>query len=153
MHLASLRPSPEPLTTVLLGELRDAHVKLLKAMAGLDTLARGPVPPQNEVIDARWKISRASLARRMLWYSIHRHLSPIVSDQNAIELKRLYENDMVLLRASSEHVARWSITAVMRDWEGYCVASNAIRWKMKAAIGSEQRVLYPMMETVVTPAG
>lgn len=121
-------------------------------MAELDTLVRGPVPPKNDVIDARWKISRASLARRTLWYSIHRHLSTRVAGQNAIELKRLYENDMILLRASSEHVAKWSIAAVMRDWEGYGVASNAIRWKMKAAIGSEQRVLYPMMGTVVTPA-
>lgn len=141
--LAPLRSSPEQLTAVLLRELRDAHAKLLEAMADLDTLTRGPVPPRDRVIDARWSISRASLARRTLWHSIHRHLAVRASEQETKELQRLYESDMTLLRSSSEHVAKWSITAVLQDWEDYCVASNAIRWKMKAAIGSEQRVLYP----------
>jgi hypothetical protein len=34
----------------------------------------------------------------------------------------------------------------MGDWPGYCEASNAIRWKMKAAIGGEKRILYPLLE-------
>lgn len=118
-------------------------------MVDLDTLTRGPVPPKGIVIDARWSISRASLARRTLWHSIHRHLSARTSEQDTIELRRLYEGDMALLRSSSAHVAKWSITAVMQDWQEYCVASNAIRWKMKAAIGSEQRVLYAMLENTI----
>lgn len=149
MPSASLRSSPEQLAAISLRELRDAHAKLLKAMADLDTLTRGPVPPKDRVIDARWSISRASLARRTLWHSIYRHLTLRASEQEGKELQRLHESDMTLLRSSSEHVAKWSITAVMHDWQEYCVASNAIRWKMKAAIGSEQRVLYPILETAV----
>ena len=148
MQSAPLEPRTEPLTAVLLSELRDAHAKLLKTMAELDTLARGPVPPTSEVGDARWNISRASLGRRTLWHSIHRHLSASALEENAIELQRLNQSDMTLLRASSEHISKCNITAIMQDWQSYSAASNAIRWKMKAAIGIEQRVLYPLMETV-----
>lgn len=151
MPSVSLYSGPEQCAKVFLRQLRDAHTKLLKAMADLDTLTRGPVPPKDVVIDARWSISRASLARRTLWHSIHRHLSARASEQGAIELRRLYESDMALLRSSSEHIFKWSITAVMQNWQEYCVASNAIRWKMKAAIESEQRVLYPMLENTFFP--
>lgn len=129
-----------------LRELKVAHTKLRSAMADLDVLTRGPIPEKEQVIDARWAISRASLARRTLWNQIYRHLSVRVSGEDARELQRLFENDMALLRCSSEHIGKWTITAVMNDWAGYCEASRAIRWKMQSAIGGEQRVLYPMIE-------
>jgi hypothetical protein len=52
---------------------------------------------------------------------------------------------MAMLRASSAHVARWGIDAVMFDWAGYSLASLDIRWKMKAVLGAEKRLLYPLL--------
>jgi len=130
----------------MLRDLMEAHSDLRRAMADLDVLTRGPIPAKEEVIDARWNISRASLARRRLCNSIHSRLSVRASDEYARELQRLSKYDMALLRSSSEHVLKWTITAVMNDWPGYCEASRVIRWKMKAAIGAEQRFLYPMLE-------
>ena len=138
--------SLEALEATTLREMEDAHAKLLKAIAVVETLTRGDVPERAQVIEARWGISRASLARRKLWHLIYRNLLSAASDRDRRELKRLYESDMALLRASSEHIARWSILEVMGDWPGYCEASNAIRWKMKAAIGGEKRILYPLLE-------
>lgn len=115
-------------------------------MRELDKLTLGPLPPKEQIIDARWTISRASLARRSLWGRIYTHLSGRVSKEDEPDLRRLKDGDMALLRSSSEHVAKWYIEAIYRDWPSYCEASRAIRWKMKAAIGSEQRLLYPMLE-------
>lgn len=132
---------------LLLAELQEAHGKILEAMSELDKLTNGPLPTRACVIDARWAISRASLARRMLWSRVYAHLSCRASTEDETDLRRLQEADRALLRASSEHVSKWGIDAVMRDWAGYCEASNAIRWKMKAAIGAEKRLLYPMLGT------
>lgn len=129
----------------MLVELKQAHTTLLRAMAELDTLTRGPLPTKDRIIDARWNISRASLARRTLWGRINNYLSSHGAIEDLADLRRLQEGDMVLLRSSSEHVARWKITAIVEEWPAYCEASKAIRWKMQAAIGAEQRLLYPML--------
>lgn len=130
----------------LLEELHFAHDALIRAMAALDELTRGPLPTKDCIVEARWNISRASLARRTLWNKIFNHLSRRKCDSTARDLSRLKENDMALLRASSAHVSRWGIDAVMLDWGGYCLASLDIRKKMKAALGAEKRVLYPMLQ-------
>lgn len=145
-------PSPDRLASpsrpmaLMLVDFKERHKKLLLAMSDLDKLTRGPLPTKERVIDARWNISRASLARRTHWNLIYSQLLCRAPQGDAKELRRLRENDMVLLRFSSEHVGKWAILAVMEDWPGYCEASRAIRWKMQAAIGAEQRVLYPMIQ-------
>lgn len=138
-------PPAQPLPALLLAELKDAHARLLRAMLELDTLTRGPLPAKERIIDARWNISRASLRRRTLWSRIHNYLSSHIAEENLRDVRRLQEGDMALLRSSSEHVARWKITTVVEDWPAYCEASRAIRWKMQAAIGAEQRLLYPIL--------
>lgn len=129
----------------LLAEMQEAHERLLRAMADLDRLTRGPLPTKKRIIDARWAISRASLARRKLWGDVYAHLLGRVSKEDEADLRRLQEADRALLRSSTGHVSTWRIDAVMQNWPAYCVASNAIRWKMKAAIGAEKRLLYPML--------
>lgn len=132
----------ESASAALLTQLEGAHYALLKAMSDLDKLTRGPLPAKAAVIDARWNISRASLARRTLWNRIHAHFFDCACQELAFDLRQLQEGDRDLLRASTEHVGKWRIETVMRDWSTYCEASRAIRWKMKAAIGAEKRVLY-----------
>lgn len=132
---------------LLLTELREAHDRLLAAMAELDELTRGPVPAKARIIDARWNISRASLARRTLWNRIHAYLLVRATGAAAVDLHKLKEDDRALLRASTAHVSRWTVDSVMKEWAAYCEASAQIRWKMKAAIAAEQRVVYPLLTT------
>lgn len=131
----------------LLGELQTAHKLLLQAMADLDEQTRCPLPARDAIINARWTISRRSLARRNLWKKIHGHLSPRSDRGVEAELERLQDTDRSLLQASSDHVSKWKIDAVMEDWSAYCTDSREIRWKMKAAIGAEIRLLYPLLRT------
>lgn len=153
---------PDAYSEMLLSEYHFAHSSLLQAMAELDTLTRGPLPSRDGVVTARWGISRASLTRRTLWSRVLPHLLSHASKTVASDLRRLQEGDRDLLRSSSQHVFKWNIEAVLADWPGYCAASQAIRFKMKAAIGAEQRVIYPLLasplrlgcaETLVRPVG
>jgi hypothetical protein len=115
-------------------------------MAVLDELTRGALPGKDSIVEARWNISRASLARRVLWNKISDHLSRRQCDITTRDLRALMGSDMALLRASSAHLSRWGIDAVMLDWSGYCTASLDIRWKMDAAVEAEKRLLYPMLQ-------
>ena len=129
----------------LLADYQFAHASLIQAMAELDALTRGSLPSRDRVIDARWSISRASLTRRTLWSRTLTRLSSQASNELEGDLRRLQEIDMALLRASSEHVCKWPIEAVINDWSAYCAASRDIRRKMKAAIDEEKQVLYPAL--------
>ena len=129
----------------LLTELQAAHTTLLQAMSDLDVLSKGPLPTKERIIHARWNISRASLARRTVWSEVYVFLSIRPPKDTLSDLRQLHASDTALLRSSSNHVFSWKIEAVMHDWPGYCAASEAIRWKMKAAIGAEMRLLYPIL--------
>lgn len=129
----------------LLEEFGRSHRELIRSMAELDELTRGRLPSKGQIVEARWQISRASLARRTLWNRIYTELSRFVGDAEIADLKGLQEADGALLRASSAHIARWPIDVVMDDWDGYCRASLDIRWKMLACMGAEKRLVYPML--------
>ena len=119
---------------------------LLDAILHMEAVTRAPLPTKESIIDARWTISRKSLARRNLWRRVYDYLSGRSEIRNRADLKQLHEIDLALLRASSQHISKWTIDAIMRDWTAYCAASDEIRWKMKAAIGAEVRLLYPMLK-------
>ena len=130
----------------LLLELRNAHQNLLAAMDAMNCVTREPQPDRARYASARWRISQASLARRTLWGTIFRHLLPSVSSQEAADLEHLQTADHEMLRHSANHIAIWVLARIEADWEGYCEASRAIRWKMKSCLGAEQHILYPMLE-------
>ena len=138
----------EHVSALFLAELEGAHAVLLDAMAALDEVTGGPLPDRPTIIDARWNIGRASLARRTLWTRIHPHLADRACARLCADLDTLQRADRALLRSSSEHVSRWTINHVLEDWSSYCEASRRMRWKMKAAIRAEKRVLYPALAAV-----
>ncbi len=76
---------------------------------------------------------------------------PARAGDAAADLRRLRESDNMLLRASSEHIFRWTVARVLESWPAYCEASREIRAKMKAAIAAEQRVLYPILAGLAEP--
>jgi hypothetical protein len=135
----------------LLAELQEAHETLLRAMAAMDILTRGQVPARAKLTSTRWNLSKASLARRMLWGKILTSLSAGLSADRTDALRRLQEGDISLLRASTHHVSKWTTEAVLANWDGYCAASRSIRRKMAAGIDAEKRILYPMLESAVAP--
>jgi len=128
-----------------LGELRDAHAKLLVAIEELARLTAGPAPQKHALVNTRWRISSASLARRLLWGRVHAFLSREPVQDFDDDLRILQQRDIELLRTSTQHVTRWTTDEVLADWQSFCEASNAMRQKMIDAIMREKQLLYPIL--------
>ena len=127
-----------------LSALRQAHERLLAAMADLDGLTKNGVVDES-YIHIRFRLSAASLARRRLWQHIFRGLKPLVSGSDTDTLADLNTADLQLLRRSAEHVCTWSSQTVERRWREYAQASKLLRRDMAEAIGDEKRLLYPLL--------
>jgi hypothetical protein len=130
----------------LLDSLKDAHEALLSALRDLRLLTLGPPPTIETLNHIRWTVSKASLERRLLWGRIHFHLSRHVDARAEADLFRLQEIDMALLRSTSAHLTGWAPARVLEDWSGYAHASGVMQGKMIAAINTEKRLLYPLLE-------
>lgn len=131
-----------------LSELRDTHAKLLVAIEELARLTVGPPPQKHLLVNTRWRLSSASLARRLLWGRIQAFLSRHPDQDFEDDLRLLQQRDIELLRASTQHVTRWTTDAVLADWQGYCRASDEMRQKMIDAIMREKQLLYSVLSNL-----
>lgn len=135
---------------IWLARLKEAHAALIGAIGELAQATSGPFPPgRRALVELRWAVSQASLDRRLLWGQIHTLLARRVEARLERDLRQLQEADVTLIRASAKHVSRWTIDAIMEDWEGYCQASELMRGQMLEAIGGEERLLYPILERLM----
>lgn len=151
MSTAFVQDEPLPHRSALfassfLTELRQAHEVLIAAMEVMDRLTRQPNADPSCFANSRWRTSQASLARRTLWGAIFRHLLPRENLKDVVELERLATADWELLLYSANHIFTWVPGRIEVDWEGYCEASRAIRWRMEACLGAKRRILYPRID-------
>jgi hypothetical protein len=130
----------------LLAAIKQAHQQLITEMTNIEALTRETEPSRLRFSHLRWKLSQASLSRRTLCAKICDHLGPTVTDEESAALKTVQEADRELARASAMHIGRWSTDCIESSWSAYCQASGEIRWKMRAYLGMEQRLLFPILE-------
>lgn len=138
------RPGNET-SALLLAELERAHDELLSAIATMDAVTHKPTAARDQYINARWRISRASLNRRTLWGKIFQHLSPRVNPSDAAALRSLQSANHDTLHRSAAHVGKWTVALIEADWPGYCEASDAIRAKLKDRLDADKRILCPIL--------
>lgn len=129
----------------LLLELHLAHERVLGAMEVLGRLTRECAPNEDRLSNARWKLSAASMHRRLLVRTIHDRLAPSATMTEAVDLRRLQILDAEIRQASTDHISNWTTSAILLDWPGYCEASIAIRGEMIGYLEEEKRVLNPML--------
>jgi hypothetical protein len=132
----------------LFAEMRRAHERLFDAIADLERIAGGDAPDRNQFTDIRWRLSKASLNRRLLWAKILGYLLPLAGERTTATLHQLQDADIDLLRASTEHVSNWTTERALALWPHYCEASRIMRGKMISGIEAEKRLLYPILEAV-----
>lgn len=133
-------PVPE-----LLGELKQAHSRLLRAIGELDRIGGGPPPSEEVLVDARLAVSRASLARRLLWGRILARLAPIVRGRSEADLRLIQEADIRLLKASVNHIAAWKPGEAIANWRVYAAAEAGLLEKMVGVVALEKGLLYPLL--------
>ena len=129
----------------LLGQLRAAHRALAAQIASMEAMTAAAGFEPVRCMAERWKISQASLARRLLAGRICDYLLARRGPPETQSLLALRDSDRELLRRSASHVARWSPQAISVDWRGYCAASRDIRARMQEQMAREQRVLFPLL--------
>lgn len=152
--MLTFRPNDQASSGSLLFDLHRAHEDVLGGMEELGRLTRDIRPDEQSLCNARWKLSRASMRRRLLWATILTHLAPSADANVTDELLRLQQLDIELLGASTTHITTWTTESIVRDWPGYCAASREMRWKMIARMEEEKRVLYPLLrgDRIITRA-
>jgi hypothetical protein len=130
----------------LLAAIKQTHQQLISEMANMEALTRETEPDRLRYSHLRWKLSQASLSRRNLCAKICDHLRPAVTKAECETLTTIQDADRELARASAMHIGRWSADSIQTSWSAYCQASGEIRWKMRAYLGMEQRLLFPIIE-------
>lgn len=141
-------PESAHVARAFLDDLRSAHRNLIARMEALDRLARGAIPDPTVLSMARWKLGQASLSRRLLTGRICEYFLLRCDGPEVEELVRLQQADRAMLRLSAEHLGKWTMESIARDWPGYCRAGTEIRRRTHDHIALEQRLLYPLLEQV-----
>ena len=136
----------------LLAALRDAHADLRLEIANMDLNTQGRTPDSLAYASARWKISQASLKRRQLAAEARHVLLAAGTDADRAVLRTLEEAEHQMMRRSREHVGRWTIARIDRDWDRYCEASRMIRWHMGAHLLFERKTLFPLLDRAARPS-
>lgn len=134
----------------LLFDLHRAHEDVLGGMEELGRLTGERAPDGRSLNSARWKLSRASMRRRLLWAKILRYLAPSADAGVRHELLRLQRHDIELLGASTLRIQNWTTESIVRDWPGYYAAAREMRQRMLARMEEEKRILYPLLRACVS---
>lgn len=139
-------PESAQVARTLVGELRDAHRSLMAQLSAMDALTAGDPADPVLCANGRWRLSQASLGRRLLAARICDYFLPRLDACERQALKQLIAADQALLKDSSAHLGRWTAERVRDDWAGFRTASSEMRRKTFEHIAREQRLLYPMLQ-------
>jgi hypothetical protein len=130
----------------LLAELKRAHSDLLLAIGELDGIIHGPPPPEKVLMDARVKVSRASLARRLLWGRVLARLAPLVGGRKKADLRLIQEADIRLVKTAVNHIAAWRPATAIAHWKSYSAVESDLLQRIVGVVALEQKLVYPLLE-------
>lgn len=130
----------------MLEQLRQCHAEVRACSEEMETLTSLPTPDRLAYTTARFRISRASMARRTCFNGICAELSKTASQQEAAVIEQVKQIDRALMGKSADHVMKWTSDAVAADWLGYRNASRRIRGHMAAELQAEENLLFPLLE-------
>jgi len=131
----------------MLAELKCVHGELRSAIAELaDLLARAE--PDGDALPAvRLRIARASRRQRSL---IESGVFPRLHDVSPADARSISDLSLETATQSirySEHIGRWTRTAVCTDWVGYQRASRDLAREMLRLAEREGTILYPLLQS------
>lgn len=129
----------------LLTQLKQAHDALLTELDAMDEVHAERTPDFNHYTTVRWRLTKASRARRTIIEQAVTKLRERASPADLAVLTKLRAEDIEAVRRSSEHVYRWTAEAVRQEWASYRQASATVRASMRARIRLEQESLIPLL--------
>lgn len=137
----------------MLNELEAHHREVLRAIDELEHQTSTDVPHKDALWQARLYIAKASIRRfNFLESQVYPALLKGCDHAEAAELDNFRGIGRALRDASTKHVARWSLDAIFKDWNGYRRASALVRASMRARVAAEVALLYPHLARLGTVA-
>lgn len=125
--------------------LQTLHRQLLEMIDELEALCALPKANEAALAGLRYRLTRTSGARRKLVEKLCADLEMTLPQPKFVLVRALRESNAAAMTSSSDHIGTWSLREIMKDWPGYCEASQQIRRSMRDQIELERRTLYPYL--------
>lgn len=125
--------------------LQTLHGQLLEMIDELEALCARPGPDEAALAALRYRLTRTSGARRKLIEKLCAELQATLPETRVASIRALRESNVAAMTSSSDHIGTWSLREIMKDWPGYCQASQQIRRSMRDQIELERTTLYPYL--------
>lgn len=131
--------------TLSLSELQSVHENVIAWISALDDLTQQPTLRRGQLEAVRWFLSKARRERRVLLEQIYAAMIPRLPQAEANAVRSVRAITHQSLRAASEHIAKWPMDAVEKNWAGYCEQTRNVSDLWLRAIDEEREVLYPVL--------
>ena len=145
MHEAQRAPTTAPVGRKILIALAEAHAELKRELENMASLQTETKPSAERWAYARWKLSRASRARRTSAEQAYPIALAAATPAERLRIVHLQAQDATMLAASRDHIGQWTPERIADDWAGYCAASRVIRRSMADRVQAEQDILVPIL--------
>ncbi|MET3710086.1 hypothetical protein ABIC65_000766 [Sphingomonas trueperi] len=122
-------------------DLRRHHAQMLAALDELEQLTRAACCDEKVVTAVRYRLTRASSARRREVVALCEQMIAAGASDPALQALRDATN--ASRAASSRHIGTWTLRQVVADWPGYVRASNTMRAALRREVEREVAVLTP----------
>ncbi|WP_157084546.1 hypothetical protein [Sphingomonas pituitosa] len=122
-------------------DLRRHHAQMLAAIDELEQLTQSPSCDDKAVMAVRYRLTRASSARRREVVALCERLINAGAADPA--LRSLRDSTNLSRATSSSHIGTWTLRQVVADWPGYVRASAAMRAALRREMAREAAVLTP----------
>jgi len=139
----------------VLDKLKAIHQEQREAVASLAAILSHPDRDGDALAAARLVVMRINRRRLSL---IDCAILPLLPDAGPADARALSELRLETATHAirmSQHITRWTLTAICSDWDGYKRASAEMRREVLRRLDREAEVLYPLLtlrETAVRPA-
>lgn len=121
------------------------HRQLLEMLDELEVLCASSHPDEAALAALRYRLTRTSGARRRLIEKLCVQLQMAVPKVEVAAISALRESNIAAMTSSSDHISTWSLREIMKNWQGYCQASQQMRRSMRDQIEVEKTALYPYL--------
>lgn len=122
-------------------ELLRHHAQMLAALDALEQLIRAPTCDEKGVMAIRYRLTRASSARRREVVLLCDRL--IAEGRDDPALASLRDATNASRSTSSSHIGTWTLRQVAADWPGYVRASALMQASLRREVARERAVLAP----------
>jgi hypothetical protein len=122
-------------------DLRRHHAQMLAALNELEQLTHASTCDDKAVMAVRYRLTRASSARRREVVALCERL--IAAGAADPALASLRDATNASRATSSSHIGIWTLRQVVADWPGYVRASAMMRASLRRELAREVTVLSP----------